>query len=126
MGSYVAAIDQGTTSPRLILFDAEGQIAALEQREHQQLHPRAGWVEHDAGEVWRRTQEVIEAALESCGAAPRDVAAIGIANQRETTLVWDRATGEPLCNAIVWQDTRTDGIVRELAGEAGVDRLRDR
>jgi glycerol kinase len=124
--SYVAAIDQGTTSTRLILFDAEGQIAALERREHQQLHPQAGWVEHDAGEVWRGTQEVIEAALESCGAAPRDVAAIGITNQRETAVVWDRATGEPLCKAIVWQDTRTDGTVRELAGEAGVDRLRDR
>jgi glycerol kinase len=126
MGSYVAAIDQGTTSTRLILFDVEGRIAAIDQREHEQLHPQAGWVEHDAGEVWRRTQEVIEAALESCGAAPRDVAAIGITNQRETTVVWDRATGEPLCKAIVWQDTRTDGTVRELAGDAGVDRLRDR
>ena len=126
MGSYVAAIDQGTTSTRLILFDAEGQIAALDQREHEQLHPHAGWVEHDAGEVWRRTQEVIAGALESCGAAAEEVAAIGIANQRETTVVWDRATGEPLCKAIVWQDTRTDGTVRELAGDAGVDRLRDR
>jgi glycerol kinase len=126
MGSYVAAIDQGTTSTRLILFDAEGQIAALDQREHEQLHPHAGWVEHDAGEVWRRTQEVIAGALESCGAAAEEVAAIGITNQRETTVVWDRATGEPLCKAIVWQDTRTDGTVRELAGDAGVDRLRDR
>jgi glycerol kinase len=125
MGSYVAAIDQGTTSTRLILFDSEGQIAALGQREHEQLHPHAGWVEHDAGEVWRRTQEVIAAALESCGAAAEEVAAIGITNQRETTVVWDRATGEPLCKAIVWQDTRTDKTVRELAGDAGVDRLRD-
>jgi glycerol kinase len=126
MGSYVAAIDQGTTSTRLILFDAEGQIAALDQREHEQRHPHAGWVEHDAGEVWRRTQEVIAGALESCGAGAEEVAAIGITNQRETTVVWDRATGEPLCKAIVWQDTRTDGTVRELAGDAGVDRLRDR
>jgi glycerol kinase len=126
MDRYVAAIDQGTTSTRLILFDADGQIAALERREHEQLHPRAGWVEHDAREIWRRTQEVIAAALEDRGAGPADVAAIGIANQRETTVVWERRTGEPLCNAIVWQDTRTDATVRELAGQAGVDRLRDR
>jgi glycerol kinase len=126
MGRYVAAIDQGTTSTRLILFDADGQIAALERREHEQLHPRAGWVEHDPREVWRRTQEVIAAALEDGGAGPADVAAIGITNQRETTVVWDRGTGEPVCNAIVWQDTRTDATVRELAGQAGVDRLRDR
>jgi glycerol kinase len=126
MGRYVAAIDQGTTSTRLILFDADGQIAALERREHEQLHPGAGWVEHDAREVWRRTQEVIAAALEDRGAGPADVVAIGITNQRETTVVWDRGTGEPVCNAIVWQDTRTDATVRELAGQAGVDRLRDR
>jgi glycerol kinase len=126
MGSYVAAIDQGTTSTRLILFDADGRIAALERREHEQIHPRAGWVEHDAGEVWLHAREVIGAALASAGAEAGDVAAIGITNQRETTLVWDRQTGEPICNAIVWQDTRTDALVRELAGEAGVNRLRDR
>src|SRR3977135_2470225 len=124
MASYVAAIDQGTTSTRLILFDSDGQIAAMSRREHEQLHPRAGWVEHDASEVWRRTGEVIEAALADAGAQAGDVAAIGIANQRETTVVWDRQTGEPLCNAIVWQDTRTDATVRELAGSHGVDRLR--
>jgi glycerol kinase len=126
MAKYVAAIDQGTTSTRLILFDADGRIAAFDQREHEQIHPRAGWVEHDACEVWRRTREVIGGALESSGAEAGDVAAIGIANQRETAVVWDRETGEPVHNAIVWQDTRTDALVRELAGEEGVDRLRAR
>jgi glycerol kinase len=126
MARYVAAIDQGTTSTRLILFDSDGQIVGMDQREHEQLHPRAGWVEHDAGEVWRRTREVIGSALGGCGATAADVAAIGIANQRETTVVWDRQTGDPLCNAIVWQDTRTDATVRELAGSLGVDRLRER
>jgi glycerol kinase len=125
MARYVAAIDQGTTSTRLILFDSDGQIAGMSQREHEQLHPRAGWVEHDATEVWRRTREVIDAALADARAQAGDVAAIGIANQRETTVVWDRHTGEPLCNAIVWQDTRTDATVRDLAGSHGVDRLRD-
>jgi glycerol kinase len=126
MATYVAAIDQGTTSTRLILFDSDGRIAAMGQREHEQLHPHAGWVEHDPAEVWRRTQEVIADALGDASARAAEVAAIGIANQRETTVVWDRQTGEPLCNAIVWQDTRTDATVRELAGAAGVDRLRDR
>jgi glycerol kinase len=126
MGSYVAAIDQGTTSTRVILFDADGRIAASDQREHEQTHPRAGWVEHDAAEVWRRTREVIGGALAASDAEARDIAAIGITNQRETTVVWDRQTGEPVHNAIVWQDTRTDGLVRELAGAEGVDRLRDR
>jgi glycerol kinase len=125
MARYVAAIDQGTTSTRLILFDSDGQIAGMSQREHEQLHPHAGWVEHDATEVWRRTREVIDAALADARAQAGDVAAIGIANQRETTVVWDRHTGEPLCNAIVWQDTRTDATVRDLAGSHGVDRLRD-
>jgi glycerol kinase len=125
MARYVAAIDQGTTSTRLILFDSDGRIAGMCQREHEQLHPRAGWVEHDAGEVWRRTREVIAASLADARAGAGDVAAIGIANQRETTVVWDRQTGEPLCNAIVWQDTRTDTTVRDLAGAHGVDRLRD-
>ena len=126
MASYVAAIDQGTTSTRVILFDADGRIRALDQREHEQIHPRAGWVEHDAGEVWRRTREVIGGALAHAGAEARDVVAIGITNQRETTVVWDRQTGEPVHNAIVWQDTRTAALVRELAGEDGVNRLRDR
>jgi len=126
MGSYVAAIDQGTTSTRLILFDSDGRIAASDQREHEQIHPRAGWVEHDAGEVWRRTREVIGGALARSDAEVGDIAAIGITNQRETAVVWDRETGEPVHNAIVWQDTRTDALVRELAGEQGVNRLRSR
>ncbi len=126
MASYVAAIDQGTTSTRLILFDGDGQIAAVDQREHEQIHPQAGWVEHDAAEVWRRTREVIGGALASSGAEAGEIAAIGITNQRETTVVWDRETGEPICNAIVWQDTRTAELVHELAGSAGLDRLRER
>src|SRR5271155_302715 len=116
MASYVAAIDQGTTSTRVILFDADGQIRALDQREHEQIHPRAGWVEHDAREVWQRTREVIDGARAQAAASAQDVAALGITNQRETTVVWDRASGEPLHNAIVWQDTRTAALVRELAG----------
>jgi glycerol kinase len=126
MARYVAAIDQGTTSTRLILFDADGRIAAVDQREHEQIHPRAGWVEHDALEVWLRTEEVIAGAMASPGVQPGEVAAIGITNQRETTVIWDRATGLPIHNAIVWQDTRTAALVRELAGEAGLDRLRER
>jgi len=124
MAKYVAAIDQGTTSTRAILFDANARVRALDQREHEQIHPHAGWVEHDAREVWRRTQEVIDGALARANAHAGEVAAIGITNQRETTVVWDRHTGEPVHNAIVWQDTRTAALVRELAGTAGVDRLR--
>ncbi len=126
MTKYVGAIDQGTTSTRFILFDRDGRIASMDQREHEQIHPRAGWVEHDASEVWRRTREVIGGALASSDAQAGDVAAIGITNQRETAVVWDRESGEPIHNAIVWQDTRTDRLVRELAGEEGVNRLRER
>src|SRR5213083_1897693 len=114
MAEYVAALDQGTTSTRCIVFDRDGRIVATDQREHEQINPRAGWVEHDPQEVLARTREVIAAV--DIG----DLAAIGITNQRETTVVWDRETGEPVYNAIVWQDTRTDELVRELAGEAGV------
>jgi glycerol kinase len=126
MTRYVGAIDQGTTSTRFILFDRDARIAAIGQREHAQIHPRAGWVEHDASEIWQRTDEVIAEALASAGAEAGDVAAIGITNQRETVVVWDRESGQPIHNAIVWQDTRTDRLVRELAGEQGVDRLRER
>jgi glycerol kinase len=126
MARYVAAIDQGTTSSRLILFDADGGIVALEQREHAQIHPRAGWVEHDAAEIWSRIGEVVDGALTGAGIAAQEIAAIGLTNQRETTVLWDRATGAPVHPAIVWQDTRTTGLVRELAGEQGLDRLRDR
>ncbi|HVV89615.1 MAG TPA: glycerol kinase GlpK [Solirubrobacterales bacterium] len=125
MAEYVAAIDQGTTSSRLILFDEDGRIRQVDQREHEQITPRAGWVEHDPKEVWRRIREVIGGAMASSYAEAGDIAAIGITNQRETTVVWDRETGEPIYNAIVWQDTRTADIVAELAGDEGPDRLRE-
>jgi glycerol kinase len=126
MADHIAAIDQGTTSSRFIVFDRDGRIRAADQREHEQITPRAGWVEHDATEVWRRTREVIGGAMASSDFEASDLAAIGITNQRETTVLWDRETGEPVHNAIVWQDTRTDALVRELAGDRGADRLRDR
>jgi glycerol kinase len=126
MARYVGAIDQGTTSTRFILFDRDGRIAAADQREHEQINPRAGWVEHDPQEIWRRTREVIGGTLARSDAEAGDIEAIGITNQRESTVVWDRATGEPIHNAIVWQDTRTDQLVRELAGADGVDLLRER
>src|SRR5881398_2938385 len=107
MPSYIGAIDQGTTSSRFILFDGDGRIVQVDQREHEQITPRAGWVEHDPKEVWRRTREVIGGAMASSDCEPGDIAAIGITNQRETTVVWDRETGEPVYNAIVWQDRRT-------------------
>ncbi|HVS99986.1 MAG TPA: glycerol kinase GlpK [Solirubrobacterales bacterium] len=124
MAEYVAAIDQGTTSSRMILFDKDGRVRCVDRREHEQITPRAGWVEHDPKEIWRRVREVIGGALASSDAEAGDIAAIGITNQRETTVVWDRETGEPVHDAIVWQDTRTAGIVAELAGDAGPDRLR--
>src|SRR5271154_1757888 len=126
MAAYVGAIDQGTTSTRFILFDRDGRIAAVDQREHQQVNPQPGWVEHDPAEIWRRTREVIGGALGGAGLEAGEIAAIGIANQRETTVIWDRESGEPIHPAIVWQDTRTAELVRELGGNAGADRLRDR
>jgi len=126
VAKYIGAIDQGTTSSRFILFDKDGRIAAVDQREHEQINPRAGWVEHDAGEIWRRTREVIGGALAKSDAQAGDVEAIGITNQRESTVVWDRESGEPIHNSIVWQDTRTDQLVRGLAGDQGSDRLRER
>ena len=125
MAKYVAAVDQGTTSSRFVIFDRDGRIVDIDQREHEQITPRAGWVEHDPAEVWTRTGEVIGGVLASSNIEAGELAAVGITNQRETTVVWERATGRPIHNAIVWQDTRTAGLVRELAGAAGVDRLRD-
>jgi glycerol kinase len=121
MADYIGAIDQGTTSTRFIVFDRDGQIVTSDQREHEQITPKAGWVEHDPKEVWTRTREVIGGALASSDLEAADIAAVGITNQRETTVVWDRETGDPVYNAIVWQDTRTDAIVRELGD---VDQLR--
>ncbi|MHB1132593.1 MAG: FGGY family carbohydrate kinase, partial [Chloroflexota bacterium] len=126
MKAYCASIDQGTTSTRCIVFDHEGRPRGLAQREHSQLYPQPGWVEHDAREIWARTQEVVTAALASAGCAPGDLAAVGITNQRETTLVWDKRTGEPFTNAIVWQDTRTERLCATLAGEGGQNRYRER
>ncbi|HEX2554112.1 MAG TPA: glycerol kinase GlpK [Microvirga sp.] len=124
MADYVGAIDQGTTSSRFIVFDRSGRIVSVGQKEHEQIYPRPGYVEHDPLEIWRNTQSVIETALAKGGLSPRDLAAVGITNQRETTLLWDRRTGEPLHNALVWQDTRVDPLVEDFAREGGRDRLR--
>jgi glycerol kinase len=124
MAHYVGAIDQGTTSSRFIVFDKAGSIVSVGQKEHEQIYPKPGYVEHDPLEIWRNTQEVIREALAKKGLSPRDLAAIGITNQRETTLIWDRRTGKPLHNALVWQDTRVDPIVEEFARDGGHDRLR--
>ena len=124
MPEYVGAIDQGTTSTRFVVFDHGGRVVGLAQKEHEQIYPRPGWVEHDPEEIWARAQEVIHGGIRSAGIETRDIAAVGIANQRETTVLWDRATGEPAANAVVWQDTRTDGIVNELAADGGHERLR--
>jgi len=122
----IAAIDQGTTSTRCILFDQQGQAIAAAQEEHRQIYPQPGWVEHDPIEIWARAQSVFADALARAGVAPAGIAAIGITNQRETTVIWERATGRPIHNAIVWQDTRTAGICAELAGDGGQDRYRAR
>ena len=124
MSRYVAAIDQGTTSSRCIVFDAGGVIVASAQKEHRQIFPKPGWVEHDAAEIWQNVQAVVEGALAKAGIAAADLASVGITNQRETTVLWDRRTGRPVANAIVWQDTRTDWLVKELGGQAGADRFR--
>jgi glycerol kinase len=122
---FIAAIDQGTTSSRCMLFDAAGAIVSAAQKEHRQIYPRPGWVEHDALEIWANVQEVIAGALEKAGATAADIAAVGITNQRETTIIWEKATGRPIANAIVWQDTRTDKLVAELGGSVGQDRFRE-
>ncbi|NWG07800.1 MAG: glycerol kinase GlpK [Chloroflexi bacterium] len=124
MPKYVAAIDQGTTSTRFIIFDHGGNIIAIDQKEHQQIYPRPGWVEHDPLEIWAVTRDVVAGALSKSGIAPSEIAAIGITNQRETTVVWEKSTGRPVYNAIVWQDTRTDEICNELAKQGGQDRFR--
>jgi glycerol kinase len=124
MPSYLGAIDQGTTSTRFIVFDHGGRIVAQAQEEHEQIYPAAGWVEHDPEEIWGRTQSVIRLAMEQKLLAPSDLAAIGITNQRETIIVWQKKTGRPVYNAIVWQDTRVDGMVAEFAKSSGIDRFR--
>jgi glycerol kinase len=125
VAKYAAALDQGTTSSRAMIFDHGGKVVAVEQLEHEQIFPKPGWVEHDPREIWQRCRQVLIGAMQSAGANTDDIAALGITNQRETTVVWDRNTGEPVYNAIVWQDTRTDEIVRELSsGDGGQDRFR--
>lgn len=126
MSKYVAAIDQGTTSTRCILFDRKGSIISAGQKEHQQIYPQPGWVEHNPDEIWQNTLEVIQQALNNVEATATDVAAIGITNQRETTAVWNKRTGKPYYNALVWQDTRTTALVNQFAQEGGQDRFRQK
>ena len=125
-GVYIAAIDQGTTSTRCIVFDAHGQIVGLDQREHRQHYPRPGWVEHDAEEIWHNVGLVLRRAVDEAGLSRADITAIGITNQRETTVLWDRVTGEPVAPAIVWQDTRTDALVSGFAADGLGDLFRER
>jgi glycerol kinase len=124
MADFIGAIDQGTTSTRFLVFDRAGRIVASAQREHQQIYPQPGWVEHDPEEIWLRTREVISEAMEQRGLRPADLAALGITNQRETTLLWNRKTGQPLANALVWQDTRVADYIPEFSREGGPDRFR--
>ncbi len=124
MAKYVGALDQGTTSTRFMIFDHSGGVVGIDQKEHEQIYPKPGWVEHDPTEIWTRCGEVISGALTKAGIAASDLAAVGVTNQRETTVVWDRKTGKPVYNAIVWQDTRTDVIINEFAKDGGQDRLR--
>src|SRR5450830_736385 len=117
MTKYILALDQGTTSSRAILFDHAGQIHGLAQQEFRQIFPQPGWVEHDANEIWQSQLGVARKVLKDNHVAASDIAAIGIANQRETTVIWDRHTGEPIANAIVWQDRRTAGMCDTLRDE---------
>ena len=123
MAKYVASIDQGTTSTRCMIFNHAGEVVAVHQLEHEQIYPKPGWVEHDPMEVWNRTVDVVKGAMQRSGASASDIAAVGITNQRETTVVWDKKTGKPYHNAIVWQDTRTDKICNELAKDGGQGRF---
>ena len=124
MPDYIGALDQGTTSTRFMIFDRAGKVAGSAQKEHQQIYPQPGWVEHDPGEIWFRTQQVVAEAMEQAGLRPRDLAAIGIANQRETSVLWNRKTGRPIHHALVWQDMRTGEAVSEFSRAGGLDRFR--
>jgi glycerol kinase len=126
MANYVGALDQGTTSTRFMIFDHAGLVVGIHQKEHEQIYPKPGWVEHDPAEIWARSQEVIDGGLKNANIKASDLAAVGITNQRETTVVWDRNTGKAIHNAIVWQDTRTDQIINEFAKNGGQDRLRSK
>jgi glycerol kinase len=124
MAKYVGALDQGTTSTRFMIFDHAGGVVAIHQKEHEQIFPKPGWVEHDPAEIWARSQEVIKGALDKASIPASDLAAVGITNQRETAVVWDKNTGKAVYNAIVWQDTRTDVYVNEFGKDGGQDRFR--
>jgi glycerol kinase len=126
MAKYAAAIDQGTTSTRCMVFDHGGQVVSVAQKEHEQIYPKPGWVEHDVTEIWARTKEVVDEAVASAGAQSGDISGVGITNQRETSVVWDRNTGEPIHNALVWQDTRTDKLVDEFSRDGGQARFQER
>src|SRR5262245_32082471 len=126
MAEYIAAIDQGTTSTRCMIFDHSGSVVSNAQMEHEQIFPRAGWVEHNPIEVWNNTREVIGGALSKANLNSSNIKAVGITNQRETAVVWDKNTGQPVYNAIVWQDTRTQKICEELAGDVGAERYKSR
>ncbi len=123
---FVAAIDQGTTSTRCMIFNHAGEPVGIHQLEHEQIFPKPGWVEHDPMEIWARTQDVVKGAMKNAGITAANIAAVGITNQRETTLVWDKNTGKPYYNAIVWQDTRTDKIIKDLEGGIGQNRFREK
>ena len=124
MAKYAAAVDQGTTSTRFMIFDHGGKVVGYDQLEHEQIYPQAGWVEHNPMEIWARTQDVIKNTLQKTGVKPDEIAAIGVTNQRETTIIWDKHTGKPYYNAIVWQCTRTKDICDALAKDGGQDRFR--
>jgi glycerol kinase len=124
MANYIGALDQGTTSTRFIVFDRAGKTIATAQKEHQQIYPQPGWVEHNPEEIWQRTQDVIAEAMAQGGLKPADLAAVGITNQRETTVLWSRKTGKPAANAVVWQDTRVAGDVAKLTRDRGQDAFR--
>ncbi len=124
MAKYAAAVDQGTTSTRFMVFDHSGNVVAIDQKEHEQIYPKPGWVEHDPMEIWDRCKAVIKGGLKKANIDPKDIAAVGVTNQRETAVVWEKATGKPVYNAIVWQDTRTDKICNDLAKDGGQDRFR--
>lgn len=123
---YIGAIDQGTTSTRFIVFDKEGNTISLAQKEHEQIYPQPGWVEHNTEEIWQNTQEVIQLALTKGNLHSSDIKAVGITNQRETTVVWNKITGKPYYNAIVWQDTRVNPLVNEFAKYGGAERFREK
>lgn len=126
MSKYVASIDQGTTSTRCMIFNHSGESVAMHQLEHEQIYPQPGWVEHDPLEIWERTKDVIKGAMKKAGATAKDISAVGITNQRETTVVWDRRTGKPLHNAVVWMDTRNNKLVADIVAKVGQDAYRPR